>query len=914
MLVKQASNLNMPALALTDKNVLYGVIPFYEACLKAKIKPIIGCEVTVSLTPRDPAANLILLAANKQGYQHLLHLSSIASSKLSVSLTELKKYTDGLIAIALPSSENNPTLCWLQKFRKIFSQKNLFVALQNHGLAKEATLNQKIIKLANDLGLALVATNHVHYLLPEEKELHDTITAILHRTKFKEDNPSRLPNNEYYLKSEQEMAELFSNFPAAIYNTTKISERCQLKLALDKQDHLPCLYKNKDEAYTKLKKLCEAGLAKLYNETNTSAKMRLTAELKIIDNLGFTNYFLIVHDLVKYADKQDIAVGPGRGSAVGSLVAYLLGITEVDPLKHNLIFERFLNPERTKPPDIDLDFAYEHREEIVKYIAEKYGHEHVAQITTFGHFTLRSALRDLERVFAYPNEVINNLLHHASQNEVTTCSALKTDPNLQRLFALALKLIGLPRVITKHATGVIISRKPLNKFLPLQKKEGGLALIQYPLPILEKLGLIKFDIMGMKTLSLIKKTVSLLPKDKKPPTAYQAIQNDPATLFLLANGDTTGIFQMESRGMRNLLRKVQPKNFEELIAVLALYRPGPKEQIPLFIRSKHLQLKPHYLHPHLKPILEPTHGIIIYQEQILEIAHHMANLSYGTADILRRAITKRHEEKLKIYKQLFIKGCITNGYSYELSEELYKFILTFASYGFPRCHATAYGLLTYQTAYLKANFPLYFFTSLLNTALNEEHKLELYLQEAKAKKLTLLPPDIQFSELKFTIEREKIRSGLLMIKNISPEALDELLRWHTQNRSGDFFNLLKHAQATQTLSTPNLKVLIEAGALDSLKPYAKEAKLQLLMQESLLCKAKKTSAIYIRISKANDKPAILQKLKETLQNHHGTQRIYLYFEVPKKLINLSAKYRIAQTAQCINEIEKLLGCPSVFIK
>ena len=848
--VKRAAELEMPALAITDHGVMYGVIDFYKAAHKAGIKPIIGCEVYVaprSRFNRDARRDhrqyhLVLLARNNEGYQNLMQLVTRGFSegfyyKPRVDHELLTRYNRGLIALSACLAGEIPTALLEQReedalqlvkfYQETFGRENFFLELQDHGLAEQKSLNPQLIELARSTNTPLVVTNDLHYIKKEDAYPHDVLLCIQTGKTLDDENRLRFSTQEFYLKSPAEMATLFPDLPETVTNTLEIAERCDVTFEFGKT-HLPVYeiptgYDDNDY----LRQLCIAGAKERYGDPMPAqVEERLNYELSVIKQMGYASYFLIVWDFVDYAHKNNIQVGPGRGSAAGSLVAYSLGITNIDPLKYNLLFERFLNPERITMPDIDIDFCYEKREHVIEYVTEKYGADAVSQIITFGTMAARAAVRDVGRVLNFPYAEVDKIakLIPAELN-ITIQEALEKSPDLKELYEqdqrirqlldLSMSLEGLPRHASMHAAGVVISGKPLVEFVPLQKSGDGM-VAQFPMGTLEELGLLKMDFLGLRTLTIMGEAVRLIKQSTGKEIDLTTIPlDDENTYALLSQGDTSAVFQLESSGMRSVLRELKPNVFEDIIAVVALYRPGPMEQIPTFIKSKHGEIPIKYLHPDLEPILKETYGIMVYQEQIMQVASVMAGFSLGEADLLRRAIGKKKLEVLNQQREVFVKGCISKGHSKALANELYDLIVKFASYGFNKSHAAAYALVAYQTAYLKANFPTQYMAAQLTGVMSNTDKVALYIADCKKMGITVLPPDINASEANFTVTAEKvIRYGLAAVKNVGTGAIDSILA--SRQEKGNFTSLRDFCSRVD-LRSCNKKVienLIKCGAFD----------------------------------------------------------------------------------------------------
>jgi DNA polymerase-3 subunit alpha len=852
-ITKQAAALGMPALAITDHGVMYGVIDFYKAARKNGIKPLIGCELYLAVNSRhdrDPRRDskqyhLVLLARNREGYENLLELVSRAYCegfyyKPRVDHELLRQYNKGLIALsaclageipqALQENRTEDALELVKFYRETFGSENFFLELQDHGMPEQKEINPRLVELARLTDTPLVVTNDLHYIRKEDAYPHDILLCIQTGKTLDEENRMRFPTDEFYLKTAEEMAELFPELPEAVDNTLEIAERCKLEFEFGKI-HLP-VYDAPSSYDPKgyLRKLCLEGMKKRYGDPiPKEAAERLDYELKVISEMGYESYFLIVWDYVNYAHKNNILVGPGRGSAAGSIVAYCLGITSIDPLKYNLFFERFLNPERVSMPDIDIDFCYEKREKVIEYVTQKYGADSVAQIITFGTMAARAAVRDVGRVLSMPYGEVDKIAKMIpAELNITIKEALEKSPDLEELYNkdkeikklldLSTAIEGLPRHTSIHASGVIISGEPLTNFVPLQKSADGLITTQFSYETMEELGLLKMDFLGLRTLTIMGEAVKLIKESTGDEIDLQNIPlDDKKTYEMLSQGDTVGVFQLESGGMRNVLRELKPNVFEDIIAVVALYRPGPMEQIPNFIRSKHGLEPIHYMHPALEPILKETYGIMVYQEQIMQVASVMAGFTLGEADLLRRAIGKKKLEILNEQREVFVKGCLSKGHSAKLANELYDLIVKFASYGFNKSHAAAYAFVAYQTAYLKTNYPTQYMAAFLTGAMEKTDKLPGYIAECNKMGIAVLPPDINSSGKNFTVSGENtIRYGLAAVKNVGEGAIDSILEARREKGS---FTSLRDFCSRVDLRTCNKKVLeslIKSGAFDCL--------------------------------------------------------------------------------------------------
>lgn len=851
-LVEEASRMEMEALALTDHGVMYGVIPFYRTCRKRGIKPIIGVEVYVTNRPLEERVkrgenhlyHLLLLAENNKGYHNLLQLTTKAHLegfyyKPRVTKEWLAEHHEGLIcfsgclagelAQALLANEFAQARRIALEYQAIFGKGNYFLELQDHGLPEQKIINSRLIALSEELDIPLVVTNDVHYTYARDAAAHDCLLCIGTGSKLKDDHRFKFPSPEFFLKSPEEMVRLFAHVPQAIENTLEVARRCQVEIPLG-QEILPAYPVPEGMTSSQfLRSLCQEGLKRRYQQVTDEISKRLEYELQVIEQMGYADYFLIVWDLVRFAHEQGILTGPGRGSAAGSLVAYVLNITNVDPIKYNLLFERFLNPERVSRPDIDIDFSDRRRDEVLHYLAEKYGRDRVAQIITFGTLGARACVRDVGRAMGLSVPLVDRVakcipsgpgatLKKALEASAELQEMMEKDPQVRQLIRLAEELEGLARHTSIHAAGVVISEKPLTNYVPLEEGHDGLALTQYPMEDLEDLGLLKIDLLGLRNLTLLEEIVRIINHGRPPEESFtlDSIPWDDAKTFqLLSAGDTTGVFQLESEGMRQVLKKLKPSCFEDIIAVLALYRPGPMENIPLFIKAKHGEIKPEFPHPDLEPILRETYGIIVYQEQIMQIAAKMAGFSLGEADLLRRAVGKKKRDILEKERHHFVQGCLEQGYDREVAEHVYDLIVRFADYGFNRSHSAAYAVIAYQLAYLKAHYPVPFLASLISMHTGSAEKVALYLNEALERGIKVLPPSVMASDGEVTVEGDAIRLGLGVIKNVGQSVIKEIKQ---ARKEGPFKNLLDFCQRVdlRVVNRRVLESLVLAGALDGL--------------------------------------------------------------------------------------------------
>ncbi len=856
-LVKTAAEMGMPALALTDHGVMYGVIDFYKLAKEHGIHPILGCEVYVATRTRfdrvphvdDSQYHLTLLAENETGYKNLLALVSAAYLegfyyKPRVDRELLARHSKGLIALsaclagevpaAILSGEEEKAREAAEAYREIFGPDNFFLELMDHQMPEQQRVNAGLREIARATGIPLVVTNDAHYIRKEDAKVHDILLCIQTGKTVQDENRLRFPTQEFYLKSAAEMAALFPGDPEAVRRTREIAERCRVELDFN-QMHLP-EYRVPDEydLDSYLKKLCWEGLEQRYHgEIPPGARERLEYELQVLCKMGFAGYFLIVQDFVNWARRKGIIVGPGRGSAAGSLVAYALGITSIDPLKYGLLFERFLNPERITMPDIDIDFCFERREEVIDYVVEKYGSDHVAQIITFGTMMARGAIRDVGRVLNLPLAEVDRIAKLVPEElGVTLERALQTSPELRQLYdedpevrnlvELARAIEGMPRHASTHAAGIVISREPLINYVPLQRT-GDTVTTQFPKEIVEEIGLLKMDLLGLRTLTVIDNTLEIvfeMNKIRLNPDQFPL--DDRLTYELLASGETVGVFQLESTGMRHLLKSMKPERFEDLIALVALYRPGPlgSGMVEDFINRKNGQTPVQYLHPALEPILSETYGVILYQEQVMQIACELAGFTMAQADSLRRAMGKKKPEVIAGLRETFVSGAAARQVDPGLAGQIFDLMEHFAGYGFNKSHSAAYALIAYQTAYLKAHYPVALMAALLTSVRSNSDKVSYYIQECRRLGIEILPPDVNESLVNFTVVGEnRIRFGLAAVKNVGEGAVEVIIK--ARQTGGPFQSLDDFCQRVD-LRQVNKRViesLILCGAFDSLGFY-----------------------------------------------------------------------------------------------
>ncbi len=851
-MVARAKELNMPALAITDHGNMCGAVYFYKEAVKAGIKPIIGCEVYVTLgsrlekpegSKRDRLKHLILLAETQEGYENIVKIVSKASTegyfyKPRADHDLLRTYNKGIIVLSACIQGEIPQYIIqgdmekarqsLEWYLDTYGKDNFFLELQNHGIPEELQAQDVLIELAKEYQVGLVCSNDFHYVNREDAEAQDIKVCISTGRKQSDIDRLRFPNDSFYMKSGDEMAELFGHIPGAMENTLAIADRCHVEFDFDAH-HLPHYEVPEGEtAATYLRKLCEEAIPRLYGEASKEVTERLDYELGIIHTMGFDDYFLIVWDYVHYAKTHDILVGPGRGSAAGSVVAYLLGITGLDPLKYDLLFERFLNPERVSMPDIDIDFCYEKRGKAIEYVTRKYGQARVAQIITFGTEAARAVIRDVGRVLDIPLAEVNRLAK-LIPNElgITLQKALagkelkekyESDPVVKQLFDYGLKLEGIARNTSTHAAGVVISAAPLEDIVPIQNSNEEGYVTQYDKDNIEELGLLKMDFLGLRTLTVMNDALELIKKNRGLSIDLDAISlDDKAACQLLQKGDTAGVFQLESEGITRLVMDLKPSHFEDLIPLVALYRPGPlgSGMVEDFIKRRHGEKEVTYLHPLLEPILKDTFGVILYQEQVMQIASAMGGFSLGQADLMRRAMGKKKESVLKAQRASFMEGALSNGIDEDVAKEVFDLLVYFAGYGFNKSHSAAYAYIAYQTAYLKAHYFPEFLAATMTSFMGNPLKLTFYINECKKHGVPVLGPDINASERGFAVQEGAIRFGLGGIKQVGDNAIEALIKERQlHGRYSSLLDFCKRVDA-RLVNKRLLESLIRCGAMDS---------------------------------------------------------------------------------------------------
>ncbi|MBP2628104.1 MAG: polymerase alpha subunit [Firmicutes bacterium] len=852
-LVERAKELGMPAIAITDHGTMYGVIDFYKQAKKQGIKPIIGCEVYVAPRSRRERCtvdgenyyHLVLLAETDEGYRNLIELVSRGNTegfyyKPRVDTELLKQYSKGLICLSACIAGEIPS--WILKgnlnraealakeYIDIFGRENFFFEIQDHGLPEQKKANALLIDMSHKLGIGLVATNDLHYIYKKDAECHDVLLCIQMGKTVDDTSRMKFSTDEFYLKDHIEMMQLFGAYPEALANTCRIAERCNVNLEFGNMylPEFPVPEGLTADRY--LEQLCREKLVERYREIISEANLRLEYELSVIYKMGYSGYFLIVWDFINYARKQDIPVGPGRGSAAGSIVSYLLGITNIDPLKYGLLFERFLNPERVSMPDIDIDFCYVKRAKIIEYVSARYGADRVAQIITFGTMAAKGAIRDVGRALnisygevdriakMVPNELGINLQRALNVNSELK-NAYESESVVTKLLDLAMAVEGLPRHASTHAAGLVISQKPLTHYVPLQNSSEGFLTTQYDKDKVEEIGLLKMDLLGLRTLTVIGDTIKLVKENRNITIDIDNIPFDDAKVCaMLSNGDTAGVFQLESSGMTTLVKDLKPECFADLIPLVALYRPGPlgSGMVADFINGRHGKRQVTYVHPVLEPILHETFGVILYQEQVMQIASVMAGFTLGQADMLRRAMGKKKHDVLNAQRENFLQGASLRGIDSKLAGEIFDLMAHFADYGFNKSHSAAYALVAYQTAYLKANFPQEFMAALLSSVVGTNGKVGYYIEACRQMNIGILPPDVNASQNSFSVDNSAIRFGLAAVKNVGENAIQNMVA--ARDEQGHFKSLVDLCTRVdmRLVNKRVIESLIKCGAFDSL--------------------------------------------------------------------------------------------------
>ncbi len=861
-LIDRCIELGQKAVAITDHGVMYGAIDFYKKATAKGIKPIIGCEVYVAPRTRfdkvhrvdNSPHHLVLLCKNNKGYENLIKLVSAGFvegfySKPRIDMELLEKYSEGLIALSaclageiprlLMQDEYDKAVELALKYQSVFGKDNYYIEIQNHGIKEQVQILPLLNKLSQETGIGMVATNDSHYVLKEDGKSQNVLVCIQTNRTVHDESKMEFETDEFYIKSYDEMNNLFSAYKDSLSNTVKIADMCHVdfQFGVTKLPHFTAPNGEDNNAY--FKRLCYEGLYKHYGQDVSSDIVeRLDFEINIIETMGYVDYYLIVFDFINYAKETGIPVGPGRGSGAGSLAAYCVGITGIDPIKYNLLFERFLNPERISMPDFDIDFCYERRQEVIDYVVDKYGNDHVAQIITFGTMAAKAAIRDVGRALGLGYQTVDAIAKMIpTELNITIDKALKVSTELKEqyesstqikeLIDTARSLEGMPRHSSVHAAGVVITKDTVESYVPLQSNEG-VIVTQFPMTTLEELGLLKMDFLGLRNLTVIKSTIDMLALKGITLDIDKIDDTDPAVYKLMASGQTFGVFQFESAGMRQVLVQLKPESLEDLIAVISLYRPGPMDSIPTYIRNRHNMSQITYKHPLLKPILEVTYGCIIYQEQVMEIFRKLAGYSFGRADLVRRAMSKKKMDVMEKERHSFIYGdtnedgsvscvgCVANGVPAEVANSIFDEMSSFASYAFNKSHAAAYATVSYQTAFLKCHYPNEYMAALLTSVIDNTDKIIEYIGECKRIGISILQPHVNKSKYLFTVEEKSIRFGLLAIKNIGRGFITNLVK--ERQLVGDYkdFPDFINRMHGKDMNKRTIESLIKSGALDGL--------------------------------------------------------------------------------------------------
>ena len=849
------------ACAITDHGVMYGCVAFFDAAKAAGIKPIIGCEVYVATRTRFDKVNridgnnhLILLCKNETGYKNLIKMVSAGFtegfySKPRIDKDLLEQYHEGLICLSACLAGEIPQAILAGDYerakqaalyyRDLFGEGNYYIELQDHGLEEDQVVLPQLIRLARETGIPMAATNDAHYITKEDAKMQSILLCIQTGKTIADTDRMEFQTDEFYLKSTDEMYDLFSMVPEACENTNKIAEQCNFEFTFG-ETKLP-YFKAPDgmENQAYFEKLCWEGLERRYPGKVTDAlKERLSYEINVVKTMGYTNYYLIVYDFINYAKSRDIPVGPGRGSGAGSLAAYCVGITDIDPIRYNLIFERFLNPERVSMPDFDVDFCYERRQEVIDYVNEKYGRDHVAQIVTFGTMAARAAVRDVGRVMGMSYQDVDRVAKLIPMElKMTLKKALEVSPDLKALYDAdsqvhelidtSLKVEGMPRHASTHAAGVVITREPATEYVPLSTNDG-LPVTQFNMVEIERLGLLKMDFLGLRTLTVIHDTEMAVRRTKDPDFRVANIDyDDPATYEMLTRGETEGIFQLESTGMTQVLMSMRPKNLEDVIALISLYRPGPMDSIPTYLRNRKDPSKVVYQTPQMAHIVDVTNGVVIYQEQVMQICRELAGFSFGQADNVRRAMSKKKLKVMEAEREHFVHGCtepgkecagcVKNGIPESVANQIYDDMISFASYAFNKSHAACYAYVAFQTAYLKCHYPHEFMAALLTSVLDNTAKVIEYTSECQRIGIKVLPPDINVSRGGFTVDGESIRFGLNAVKSVGRNLIDAVVKDRKNRPYRGLYDFCKRLHGNE-LNRRALENLVKAGAFDALEP------------------------------------------------------------------------------------------------
>lgn len=858
-LMQRVKALGQTAVAITDHGVMYGCVDFYKAAKKAGVKPIIGCEVYVATRTRfdkvnriDGSNHLVLLCKNETGYKNLIKMVSAGFTegfynKPRVDHELLEEYHEGLICLsaclageipqALLAGDYEKAKNLARYYEDLFGKGNYYIEIQDHGLDEQRTVLPLLVRLSRETGIPLVATNDAHYLEKEDSRMQHILICIQTNKTVNDDDVLEFGTDEFYVKSTDEMYELFSAWPEACENTSRIAEMCSFdfEFGVTKLPYFVAPDGMDNKEY--FVKLCRDGLLRRYGaDVPEDIRARLDYEISIIDRMGYINYYLIVFDFINYAKSQGIPVGPGRGSGAGSLAAYCVGITNIDPIKYNLLFERFLNPERVSMPDFDIDFCYERRQEVIDYVIRKYGADHVAQIVTFGTMAARAAIRDVGRVLDMPYGTVDGIAKLVPMEpKMTLTKALSisrelkarydADPQVKELIDMSLKLEGMPRHASTHAAGVVITREAADEYVPLATNDGN-PVTQFTMTTIEELGLLKMDFLGLRTLTVIDDAEKMIRK-REPGFSMDAVPYDDQRVYAMLNaGETEGVFQMESGGMTQAVMGLQSKSLEDIIAIISLYRPGPMESIPTYIANRHNPGNVKYKTPQLEHILDVTNGCIVYQEQVMQICRELAGFSYGQADLVRRAMSKKKHDVMEKERQHFVHGntepghecagCVANGISETVANAIFDDMSSFASYAFNKAHAAAYAVVAYQTAYLKRHYPREFMAALLTSVLDNTGKVIEYTAECQRMGIRVLPPDINASDAGFTVEGKDIRFGLLALKNVGRNLIATVVRERSGRPYRSLYDFCKRLHGTE-INRRAVESMIKSGAFDNLE-------------------------------------------------------------------------------------------------
>ena len=888
-LLKRAKELGMDSMAITDHGVMYGVVDFYREAKAVGIKPVIGCEIYVSPGSRfdrevvkgeERYHHLVLLAENDKGYHNLMKIVSKGFTegfyyKPRVDKEVLKEYHEGIIALSaclagevagfLKKEDYEGAKKAALDYREIFGEENFYLELQDHGYPEQQKVNSGILRLSKETQIPMVATNDIHYTYKEDEIAHDILLCIQTGKKVQDEDRMRYEGGQFYCKSPEEMQELFPYALEALENTGKIADRCNVEIIFGEQKlpkfDVPAPF----DSYGYLKKLCEEGLLKRYgSEPSEELKERLSYELNTIRDMGFVDYFLIVSDFISHAKSRDIAVGPGRGSAAGSIVSYCLGITDIDPIRYNLLFERFLNPERVSMPDIDVDFCFERRQEVIDYVVEKYGKDKVVQIVTFGTMAAKGVLRDVGRALDMPYarvDVIAKMIPNKIPQEqvVTIDKALEVNPEFAKAYEeqeevhylvdMAKRLEGLPRHTSMHAAGVVIGQRPIDEFVPLSKGAEDAITTQFTMTTIEQLGLLKMDFLGLRTLTVIQSAERMI-REKNADFSIENIDYEDANVFeMIAQGKTEGVFQLESAGFKSFMKELKPKNLEDIIAGISLYRPGPMDFIPLYIKGKNHPEEIKYACPQMEKILEPTYGCIVYQEQVMQIVMELAGYTLGRSDLVRRAMSKKKADVMERERKNFVygneeenvPGCINRGISEEVANHIFDKMIDFAKYAFNKSHAAAYAVVSYRTAYLKCYYPVEFMAALLTSVIDNPKKVAEYVIECKKMGIEMRKPDINESISGFSVSQGNIRYGLTALKSVGHNVIESIVK--NREEYGKFRDLSDFVErlSSKEVNKRTVESFIKAGAFDCFSVNRRQMLLTYTIMMDEIAKEKKNS-------------------------------------------------------------------------